>query len=134
MKRSGQRAWRPLHWVGSAKRDLLAMPAEVVDDLGYALGLVQLGGTPIAAKAWKGEGPGAWELVEEARGNAYRVVYTVRFRRAVYVLHCFQKKSPRGVRTARGDVAMVRERSKAARRDCEERYGTTDGESGPGKR
>lgn len=132
MKGAGQGAWRPLHWVGSAKRDLLAMPEEVVDDFGYALRLVQLGGAPPSAKAWKGEGPGVLELVEQRRGDAFRVVYTIRFRRAVYVLHCFQKKSPRGVRTARGDVAKVRERLRVARRDYEERYGTTDAESGPG--
>lgn len=121
---------RPLHWVGSSKRDLLAMPEEVVDAFGYALGFVQLGGTPPWAKVWRGAGPGVLELLEEARSGTYRVVFTVRFRDAVYVLHCFQKKSPRGIRTARGDVARVSQRLQAARRDYEERYGTTDGEGG----
>jgi phage-related protein len=131
MKRPGAGEPKPLHWVGSAKRDLLAMPEEAVDDFGYALGLVQLGRTPPTAKAWRGEGPGVLELVEEARSGAFRVVYTVRFRRAVYVLHCFQKKSPRGIRTARSDVAMVHRRLQAAQRDYEERNGATDEESGP---
>ena len=49
---------KPLHWVGSSKKDLLALPADVVDDFGYALGAVQLGATPPQAKAWKGEGSG----------------------------------------------------------------------------
>jgi phage-related protein len=40
------------------KKDLLAFPEEVIDDIGYALGVVQLGGTPPSAKPWKGEGPG----------------------------------------------------------------------------
>ena len=35
-----------------------------------------------------------WELVENHRGDTFRAVYTVRFAKAVYVLHCFQKKSP----------------------------------------
>ena len=39
-------------------------------------------------------------LVEEHRGDAFRAVYTVRFEKAVYVLHCFQKKSTTGIRTA----------------------------------
>ncbi|HEY7609538.1 MAG TPA: type II toxin-antitoxin system RelE/ParE family toxin [Alphaproteobacteria bacterium] len=89
---------KPLHWVGSSKRDLLALPAPVVSAIGYALGLAQFGGTHPAAKPWKGLGPGVFELVEDFDGNAYRAVYTVRFARAIYVLHAFQKKSPKGSR------------------------------------
>lgn len=114
---------KPLHWVGSAKRDLLQFPEEVVDDLGYALGLVQQGGTPPSAKPWKGEGPGVLELVEDGRGGTWRVAYTVRFEKAVYVLHCFQKKSPSGMRTAARDVDLIHERLKTARLDYEVRYG-----------
>jgi phage-related protein len=114
---------KPLHWVGPSKRDLLSFPSEVVDDLGYALGVVQLGGTPPASKPWKGEGPGVLEIVEDFRGDTYRVVYTVRFAKAVYVLHCFQKKSPSGRHTARTDVALIHERLRAAQTDYEERYG-----------
>ena len=99
------------------------MPGPVVDDFGYALGLVQLGGVPPSAKPWKGEGSGVFELVEDFRGDTWRAVYTVRFEKAVYVLHCFQKKSPSGVRTARTDVALVHERLQAARADYEVRYG-----------
>ncbi len=114
---------RPLHWVGSAKRDLLDFPDDVIDEFGYSLGVVQLGGQPPAAKSWKGEGPGVFELVEDARGDTYRVAYTVRFAKAIYVLHCFQKKSPSGIRTARTDVELIHERLKLARDDYEVRYG-----------
>jgi len=113
---------RPLYWVGSAKKDLLGFPGAVVDDLGYALGVVQLGGMPPAAKPWKGEGPGVFELVEDHRGDTYRAVFTVRFEQAVYVLHCFQKKSPSGVRTAQADVDLIHERLKLARKDYEARH------------
>jgi len=113
---------KPLHWVGSSKKDLLAFPRDVVDDRGYALSVVQHGGMPPSAKAWKGEGPGVFELVEEHRGDAFRAVYTVRFEKAVYVLHCFQKKSPSGIRTAKQDVDLIRERLRTAQRDYEVRY------------
>jgi phage-related protein len=113
---------KPLHWVGSSKKDLLAFPDDVVDDLGYTLSVVQHGGTPPSAKAWKGEGPGVFELVEEHRGDAFRAVYTVRFEKAVYVLHCFQKKSPSGVRTAKQDVVLIHERLRTAQSDYEVRY------------
>jgi len=115
---------RPLHWVGSSKKDLLAFPEKVVDDFGYALGVVQQGGVPPSAKPWKGEGPGVFELVESFRGDTWRVAYTVKFEKAIYVLHCFQKKSPSGVRTAKTDVDLIHERLKTARTDYEVRYGT----------
>ena len=115
-------AEKPLHWIGSARKDLLAFPEEVVDDFGYALGVVQQGGAPSSAKPWKGEGAGVFELVENHRDGTWRVVYTVRFEKAVYVLHCFQKKSPSGVRTARTDIELIHERLKTARADYEVRY------------
>jgi phage-related protein len=114
---------KPLHWVGSAKKDLLAFPRDVIEDFGYALGVVQFGGMPPSAKAWKGEGPGVLELVEDHQGDTFRVVYTVRFEKAAYVLHCFQKKSPSGLRTAQKDVEKIHERLKLARADYEARYG-----------
>jgi phage-related protein len=114
---------KPLHWVGSSKRDLLSFPEEVVGDFGFALGLVQEGGFPPSAKPWKGEGSGVFEIVENWRGDAFRVVYAVRFSKAVYVLHCFQKKSPTGVRTPPTDVKLIHARLKAAQVDYEVRYG-----------
>ena len=114
---------KPLHWIGSAKKDLLGFPEDVVDDFGYTLGVVQQGGTPPSAKPWKGEGPGVFELVEDGRGGTWRVAYAVRFEKAVYVLHCFQKKSPSGARTAAKDVDLIHERLKTARADYEVRYG-----------
>ena len=105
---------KPLHWVGASKKDLLALPPDVVDDFGYALGAVQMGATPPQAKVWKGEGSAVWELVESHRGDTFRAVYTVRFAKAVYVLHCFEKKSPSGIRTAQSDVNLIHERLKLA--------------------
>lgn len=123
MARTSLAPEKPLHWVGSAKKDLIAFPEDVVNDFGYALGVVQQGGKPPSAKPWKGEGPGVLELVEDRRGGTWRVAYTVRFERAVYVLHCFQKKSPSGVRTAATDVDLIHGRLKTAREDYGVRHG-----------
>ena len=114
---------KPLHWIGSSKRDLLRFPAGVVDDIGYALGVVQYGGHPPSAKPWRGLGPGVLEIVADDGSGTYRALYTVRFREAIYVLHAFQKKSPSGVRTARTDVELISERLRAAKEDYEARYG-----------
>ncbi len=63
------------------------------------------------------------EIVEDFDGDTYRAVYTIRFREAVYVLHAFQKKSPKGIQTARSDVELVERRLGAAREDYEAHYG-----------
>lgn len=116
---------KPLHWVGSAKRDFLEFPEPVRGDMGNALGVAQFGGIAPTAKPWKGLGPGVLELVESHEGNAYRAVYAVRFEEAVYVLHAFQKKSPSGSRTAKRDVELVDYRLRAAQRDYEEHHAKT---------
>ncbi|MBR2689353.1 MAG: type II toxin-antitoxin system RelE/ParE family toxin [Aquamicrobium sp.] len=115
---------KPLHWVGSAKADFMDFPTDVRSDMGYALGLAQLGGKHPQAKPWKGEGPGVFEVVERHDGNAFRAVYTVRFEGVVYVLHAFQKKSPSGIRTAQADIDLIAERLKRARQDFETNHAT----------
>ena len=121
------RGWRaderPLDWVGSSKRNFLAFPDRVKDELGNALGVAQLGGKHPNAKPWKGEGPGIFEIVEAHDGNAYRAVYTVRFVEVIYVLHAFQKKSPKRIKTAAADVELVHRRLKLAQQDYEARHG-----------
>lgn len=116
---------RPLLWVASSKKDLLAMPEPAIRAIGTALGVAQYGGKHPSAKPWKGEGPGVLEVVEDFDGDTFRAIYTVRFAKAVYVLHCFQKKSPSGIRTAKPDIDLVRQRLKAAQRDYEARHGKT---------
>ena len=101
------------------------MPEPVVRAMGAALGVAQLGGTHPSTKLWKGEGPSVLEIVSDFDGDAFRGVYTVKFRKAIYVLHCFQKKSPTGIKTAKVDVDLITQRLKAARHDYEARYGKT---------
>jgi len=113
---------KPLHWVASSKRDFLEFPDPVISDMGYALGIAQLGGKHPHAKPWKGLGPGIFEIVESFDGDTFRAVYTVRFEHAVYVLHAFQKKSPSGIRTAQTDIELIRDRFRRARQDYEERH------------
>lgn len=104
---------KPLYWEGSSKKDFKEFPVEVQKDLGVALFVVQLGGTPPSAKPWKGLGPGVYELVEDGPGGTYRAVYMVRIRDAVHVLHAFQKKSKSGIGTPKPDVDLIERRLKA---------------------
>jgi len=50
------------------------------------------------------------EIVSDFRGDTFRAVYTVRFPRAVYVLHVFQKKSKRGIATPQREIELVKRR------------------------
>jgi phage-related protein len=108
---------KPLYWVGSSKKDLLALPETVVHVFGYALYLAQTGKKHDQAKPMKGFGSaGVLEIFEDWEGNTYRAIYTVRFVESVFVLHVFQKKSKRGVATPKRELDLIRERWKAAER------------------
>ena len=54
------------------------------------------------------------EVVEDHRGDTYRAVYTVKFEGYVFVLHCFQKKSKKGIATPKPDVDKIRARLRDA--------------------
>ncbi len=111
---------KPLFWVGSSKKDLLGMPEQVVDVFGYALYLAQSGNKHQQAKPLKGFGSaGVLEVVEDYDGSTYRAVYTLRFINAVYVLHCFQKKSRKGIETSKADKDMMVARLKLAKKHSE---------------
>ena len=112
---------KPLHWVGSSKRDLLSLPEPVVDLFGFALYLAQDGKKHEQAKPLRGFGSaGVLEVVEDRDRSTYRAVYTVRFESGVFVLHVFQKKSKRGAATPKADIDLIRERLKAAEQIAKE--------------
>jgi phage-related protein len=115
---------KPLHWVGSSYRDLSRFPTPVVHEIGRALNVAQFGGKHPAAKPWKGAGAGVLEIVEDCGGNAYRAVYTVRFARAIYVIHVFQKKSRSGIKTPRTNVQLIHAWLRMAEADYETQYGS----------
>ena len=110
-----------LTWVGSSKKDLVALPVSVRKFFGHALDFAQHGEQHAAAKVLKGfGGAGVLEVVEDYLGDTYRAVYTVKFREAVFVLHVFQKKSKRGTATPKPDMNIIRERLKIAEQMVQE--------------
>lgn len=91
------------------------LPVPVRKFFGHALDFAQRGETHVAAKVLKGfGGAGVLEVVEDGVGGTYRAVYTVRFTEAVFVLHCFQKKSKQGIATPKEDVDLIRARLRVA--------------------
>lgn len=114
-----------LEWIGSSHKDLMALPVEVRRRFGFALSLAQAGDQHDDAKVLKGfGGAGVLELVESDVGGTYRAVYTVKFKEAVFVLHCFQKKSKRGSATPKEDMDIIYARLKVAEAFAQEmQYG-----------
>ena len=98
------------------------LPGAVKEEFLTALTVVRLGATPLSAKPRKGDGPGVFELVEDFSTNTYRCVYSVRFAKAVYVLHVFQKKSKQGKKTPLPDVRLIGARLERAMQDYEARF------------
>src|SRR3990167_11203383 len=106
---------KPLEWIASSHKDLMALPSDVRRRFGYALSLAQIGDQDDAAKVLKGfGGAGVLEVVEDDAGGTYRALYTVKFSEAVFVLHCFQKKSKSGIATPKADMDIIRARLKVA--------------------
>jgi phage-related protein len=113
---------KPIRWIGTSLRDLRSFPSSVRTDNGHALFTAQEGKTDPAAKPLKGFGGATvFEIVASHHGNAWRAVYTVRFREAIYVLHVFQKKSTRGIATPTREIEVIKRRLVEAERNYRER-------------
>ena len=120
---------KPLRWIASARDDLRTFPPSVRRLMGIALYFAQTGGKHPQAKPMKGvvRGSGVMEVVEDHAGATFRAVYTVSFAEVVYVLHAFQKKAKRGIKTPQREVDLIRTRYEVARQDYEAEFGPKKG-------
>lgn len=100
-----------LFWVSSSKKDLLKLPEEVVDVIGYELYIAQMGNFPKSAKPLKGfGGADVIEIIDSDESGTYRAVYTVKMEGMIYVLHVFQKKSKHGIETPKSEIDLIKNR------------------------
>jgi len=87
---------KPLRFMGTSRDDLCDLdlfPAEVRVAAGQQLRRVQDGKEPKHWKPFKEVGAGTNELIIDLSGGWFRVMYIAKFEEAVYVLHCFKKKT-----------------------------------------
>ncbi len=105
---------KKLNWIGDSLDNLRQFPVEVSRTIGFALHLVQQGEMPTNAKPLKQLG-GVYEIVQPYNTNTYRAVYIAKLEHAVYVLHCFQKKSKTGKSTPPKDIKLIEQRLKLAK-------------------
>ncbi len=100
---------KPLAWLGSARRDIRAFPADAQRRSGFQLRKVQQALDPDDWKPMTSVGPGVREIRIQT-GLAHRVFYLATFEEAVYVLHAFEKRTRK---TAPHDVKLARDRYRA---------------------
>lgn len=100
-------------WMGSSKKDLLAMPEAVIKTFGHALSLAQNGLAYPDAKTLTQFKPAVIEILEDHDSDTYRAVYTAKYGDTVYVLHCFKKKSTSGANLPKQDKETIGKRLKA---------------------
>lgn len=96
-------------WLGSSRRDLKSFPGQVMDDLGHQLYRVQCGLDPDDWKPMAVVGAGVREIRVTGADGAFRTLYLATRKDAVYVLHCFQKKTQK---TAARDIELAKSRFK----------------------
>ncbi len=109
---------KEIRWVGSSYDDLLAFPDEARRNAGFQLGKVQAGLDPDNWKPFADVGAGCREIrIQEASG-VYRVMYVAKFEEAIYVLHCFQKRTQTTSKQDK-DIAQARYRGVVHSRKAE---------------
>ena len=113
---------KPLEWMGSSLDAIRDVPEDVKDEFGFALYEAQKGKMPKRAKPLSGVGGGVFEVVSDDDGSTYRAVYTARLKWAIYVLHVFQKKSTKGIKTPKKEIDLIKSRLKDAIKHHEEKY------------
>lgn len=101
---------KEIRWVGSAYDDLVKFPDDARRQAGFQLGKVQAGLDPEDWKPFDDVGAGTREIRIRDASGAFRVMYVAKFEEAVYVLHCFQKKTQA---TSRQDKSIAETRYRA---------------------
>jgi len=117
---------KPLRWLPSTKDDLMDLPEDVQDEIGFALFQAQQGMKSRKAKPLKGfKGASVLEVVEYDEEGTYRAVYTVKFKEAIFILHVFKKKSKHGIATPKQEIDLIKDRLKFAEEMYVEWYGAS---------
>lgn len=98
---------KPVHFVGSSREDIRALPEDARETAGHQLYKVQQGKEPGDWKPMPTVGAGVNEIRVRDESGAYRVLYLAKFEEAVYVLHVFEKRSQK---TPKGDILLAKGR------------------------
>ncbi len=107
-----------IDWRGSSLKDLRNFPVDVKKRAGYELEQIQQGLPPTQWKSINDWGAGVVEIKIDAFAGTFRVVYIAKFEDAIYILHCFAKKTQQ---TSLTDIAIIKTRYAEIVRERERR-------------
>ena len=93
--------------MGTSLKDLRDFPDKVRREAGYQLGRIENNLEPSAWKPMEAVGAGVREIRVRDESGAFRVLYVAKFAKAIYVLHCFQKKTQK---TSKIDLELAAKR------------------------
>lgn len=99
--------FKPVEFVGTALEDLRSFPPSARQEAGFQIDQVQRGRNPDDWKPMKTVGKGVREIRIQDDTGAFRVIYVASLATAVYVLHCFQKKTQK---TRKTDLELASKR------------------------
>jgi phage-related protein len=100
-------------WVNSSKEELLEFPEDVIDEIGYILYRVQINQNHPKIKPLKGFN-GVFEIRNNYETDTYCTIYAIKIDDAVYILHAFKKKSPKGIKTPQQTIDLIYQRLQTA--------------------
>ena len=103
---------RPVSWIRAALKDFETFPEGARSICLAALTIAAEGGKADVAKPMHGLGSGVFEIALRFRGDAFRVVYAVQLADEIWVVHAFQKKSTKGVKTPKREIDLIKDRLK----------------------
>ena len=98
---------KPIEFLGDALDALRSFPEPARREAGFQLDKVQHGGEPDDWKPMRSIGQGVREIRIRDESGAFRAIYLAKLADAVYVLHCFQKKTEQ---TSDRDIELARKR------------------------
>lgn len=106
------RKTRPVSWLKAALNEFEKFPEGARTICLTALTIAAEGGKADIAKPMQGMGSGVFEIALPFKGDAFRVVYAVQLGEEIWVVHAFQKKSTKGIKTPRHEIDLIKNRLK----------------------
>lgn len=103
---------RPVSWVKAALKEFQMFPEGARSICLAALTIAAEGGKADIAKPMLGMGSGVFEIALSFRGDAYRLIYAVQLGDELWVIHSFQKKATKGIKTPKRELDLIKDRLK----------------------
>jgi phage-related protein len=106
------RKTRPVSWLKAALHEFEKFPEGAKTICLAALTIAAEGGKSDIAKPMQALGSGVTEIALPFKGDAYRLVYALQLGDDIWVVHAFQKKSTKGIKTPKHEIDVIKDRLK----------------------